>query len=127
AAKRDSLMKAYTAGNYKDAYDGLRKLALDPQDDPLKVGADLDTATACLLALGRSDEIDDFREAVIKVHEKNWRLLDAAAQNYASYDHYGYIVAGKFYRGNHRGGGHFVGAMEHDRVRSLQLLQQALP
>ena len=31
---RQNYMKAYTAGNYKDAYDGLRKLALDPKDDP---------------------------------------------------------------------------------------------
>ena len=36
-ARRDALMKTYQAGNWKDAYDGLRKLALDPQDDPLKV------------------------------------------------------------------------------------------
>ena len=45
---------------------------------------------------------------------------------YASSEHYGFIVAGKFYRGNHRGGGRYVGTMERDRVRALQLMQQAL-
>jgi uncharacterized protein YfaS (alpha-2-macroglobulin family) len=125
--RRESLMKTFNAGNYKDAYDGLRKLALDPQDDPAKVGDDLNTAVQCLQYLGRSDEMDDFREAVIDVHKSNWRLLDAAAQNYANFEHYGYIVAGKFYRGNHRGGGRYVGTMERDRVRALQLMQQALP
>jgi len=126
-ARRDALLKQFTAGNYKDAYEGLRKLALDPQDDRSKVGEDLSTAVTCLQYLGRSDEIDAFREAVIQVHEKNWRLLDTAAQNYANGEHYGYLVAGKFYRGNHRGGGRYVSTMERDRTRALQLMQQALP
>ncbi len=124
--KRDSLVKAMTAGNYKDAYDGFRKLALDPQDEPLKVGEDLTNGLQCLQYLGRSDEMDEFRESVITLHAKNWRLLDTAAQSYASFEHYGYIIAGKFNRGNHRGGGNFVGSMERDRTRALQLMQQAL-
>src|SRR6516162_275997 len=124
--RREALMKQFTAGNYKDAYEGLRKLALDPQDDRSKVGEDLTTAVTCLQYLGRSDEIDAFREAVIKVHEKNWRLLDTAAQNYANSEHYGYIVAGKFYRGNHRGGGKYVTTMQRDRTRALQLIQEAM-
>jgi uncharacterized protein YfaS (alpha-2-macroglobulin family) len=127
--QRDTLMKAFNAGNFKDAYDGLRKLSLDPKDDPAKVGVDLTTAITCLQRLGRSDEIDDFREAVIDAHKGNWRLLDTAAESYAgnSMEHYGYIVAGKFNRGGHRGGGRFVGSMDRDRTRALQLMQQALP
>jgi uncharacterized protein YfaS (alpha-2-macroglobulin family) len=124
--RRKSLKKTAEAGNYKDAYDGLRKLALDPKDDRLEVGRDLDLAVHCLQHLGRSDEIDEFREAVIDVHKKNWRLLQAAALNYTHTEHFGYIVAGKFYRGNKRGGGRYVSAMQRDRVRALQLMQQAL-
>src|SRR5262245_16899717 len=56
--RRDQLNKAYQAGNYKDAYEGLRSLALHPDCDPLKVGADLTLAIQCLQNLGRSDEID---------------------------------------------------------------------
>jgi len=70
--------------------------------------------------------VDDFREAVIKVHAKNWRLLSTAAQTYVDGNHFGFMVAGKFQRGGHRGGGHAVNSMQRDRIRSLQLMQQAL-
>jgi hypothetical protein len=128
-ARRDNLQKAYQAGNYKDAYEGLRQMALDPADDPARVGDDMNTAVECLQKLGRSDEIDAFREGVIAAHAKNWRLLETAAKSYASnrIEHWGYIIAGKFYQGSHRGGGRYVNAMPRDRVRALQLMQQALP
>ena len=47
-------------GNYKDAYEGYRALALDPRTDPNRVGSDLQQAVTCLVKLGRVDEIDDF-------------------------------------------------------------------
>lgn len=124
--RRQTLVKTYNAGNYKDAYEGLRKLALDPKDDPLQVSHDLNLGITCLQQLGRVDEIDEFREAVIEAHKKNWRLLETAAQSYVNHQHYGYIVAGKFYRGDKRGGGKFVYTMQRDRVRALQLMQAAL-
>ncbi|MHB1036836.1 MAG: alpha-2-macroglobulin family protein [Pirellulales bacterium] len=124
---RAQLQKTFSAGNYKDAYEGYRKLALDPADAPRQVGQDLNMATTCLRSLGRMDEIDDFREAVIAAHAKNWRLLQAAAQNYLDVEHHGYLVAGKFYRGNKRGGGRMVNAWDRDRVRALQLMVQAMP
>ncbi len=125
--QRTALQKMVLNGNYKDAYEGFRKLALDPNDDPRQVGDDLTLATQCLQHLGRVDEIDDFREAVIKAHTDNWRLLLAAADNYLNIAHHGFIVAGKFDRGNKRGGGRMVNAAERDRVRALQLMVQALP
>ena len=124
---REGLMKALPGRQLQGRLRGLRKLALDPDDDPLQVGNDLDTAITCLQRLGRSDEIDDFREGVIDVHKQNWRLLETAAQTYVNGEHYGFIVAGKFYRGNQRGGGRYVNAIQRDRVRALQLMQQALP
>jgi len=42
--------------------------------------------------------VDDFRESVIKVHAKNWRLLQAAAHTYVQGDHIGFMVAGQFKR-----------------------------
>src|SRR5229473_3000149 len=48
---RDSLLKTYKAGNFKDAYEGLRKLTLDPRHDPIKVCDDLNTAIQCLRQL----------------------------------------------------------------------------
>jgi uncharacterized protein YfaS (alpha-2-macroglobulin family) len=124
--QRTKLTKAYNDGNFKVAYDGLRKLALDPKNDPTLVGKDLELAINSLYRLGRTDEVDDFREAVIKVHEKNWRLLATAAHTYTNGEHYGYMVAGKFLRGGHRGGGHIVNSLQRDRTRALQLMQEAL-
>jgi hypothetical protein len=125
---RAAIRKAYDAGNYKDAHEGYRKLALDPRGDRLKVGEDLQMATVALVALGRANEIDEFREAVIKVHAGNWRLLQAAAQNYLQIEHQGMMVAGKFERGQRgRRGGRWVNAYSRDRGRAMQLMTDALP
>lgn len=126
-ALRQRARQAMQQGNFKDAYDLFRKLALDPKDEPSQVGGDLEAATQCLQRLNRINEIDDFREAVIAVHEGNWRLLWAAARNYMQVPHQGFLIAGKFERGPHRGGGQVVNAAERDRVRALQLMVQALP
>ena len=80
----------------------------------------------CLQRLGRMSEFDDFVEKVIKAHDGNWRLLQAAAQEYDRVEHYGYIIAGKYERGGHRGGGRLVNSLERDRIRALQLMDQAL-
>jgi len=126
-AQRDNFQKAFTSGNYKVAYEGFRKLALDANDDKMRVAGDLQIAISALQQLGRVNEIDDFREEVIGKHKGNWRLLAAAAQSYVTTDHQGFIVAGKFLRGGRRGGGHYANAMQRDRVRALQLMQAAMP
>ncbi|MHB9132172.1 MAG: alpha-2-macroglobulin, partial [Armatimonadota bacterium] len=123
---RDTAVKQMQNGNWKDAYEGYSKLALNPKDDPMKVSDDLSRALQCLRNLGRVDEVDDFRETVIARHSTNWRLLFTAAQSYQNYDHYGYIVGGNFSRGRHRGGGRYVSCHERDRVRALQLMSQAV-
>jgi hypothetical protein len=119
--------KKYQEGNYKEAYEGFRKLALDAKAAPHRATHHLTMGVASLMSLGRADEIDEFREAVIRVQRKNWRLLAAAAESYMNVDHSGFIVAGKFYRGPHRGGGKAVNSFERDRVRSLQLVAEAMP
>ena len=126
-SQREQANKAYQQGNYKDAYEGYRKLVLDPNDDLHLAGGDLGMATSCLQQLNRAEEIDEFNEAVVEVQKNNWRLLQAAAQNYLNEGHYGFMVAGKFYRGNKRGGGNVVNAADRDRIRALQLMIQAIP
>jgi uncharacterized protein YfaS (alpha-2-macroglobulin family) len=126
-ADRARFQKLFEAGNFKDAYEGFRKLALDAGDDPQLVGSDLNQALSALQQLGRLDEIDELRESVAKVHTKNWRLLMAAADTYLNYEHFGFIIAGKFTRGPHRGGGEAVNSTERDRTRALQLMVDALP
>ncbi|MBU0566426.1 alpha-2-macroglobulin, partial [bacterium] len=125
--QREKFDQIYKQGNYKEAYEGFRKLALSPNNDPGQVGSDLYVSVSCLQRLGRVDEIDELREAVIEVHKDNWRLLFAAAKSYFdTASHYGYIVAGEFHRGGHRGAGRYVNSFERDRVRALQLMDQAL-
>ncbi|MFH0924912.1 MAG: MG2 domain-containing protein [bacterium] len=124
--QRDKYSKLYNDGNYKDAYEGFSQLALDPNDDPLKVGEDMNKAVDCLRNLNRNDESDAFLEKVIDIHKNNWHLLFATAQKYMNIKHYGYIVAGQFYRGNHRGGGRYVNSYARDRLRSLQLMTEAI-
>ena len=82
----------FNDGNFKAAYEGLKKLSLDPKNDPVMVGKDLELAINSLLRLGRTEEVDDYREAVIKVHEKNWRLLSAAAHTYTSSVHNSFSI-----------------------------------
>jgi len=125
--ERETNQKALNDGNYKDAYEGFRKLALSPDADPNKVSGDFSNAIACLRNLGRVEEVDDFREKVIEIHGKNWRLLHTAANSYVHEEHYGYIVAGKFYRGHKRGGGRYVSTYPRDRARAMQLMEQAMP
>ncbi len=126
--RRERAVKAMQAGNFKNAYEDFRKLALDAKDDARKVGNDLLQGLQCLQRLGRQNEIDEFREGVIAAHAKNWRLLSEAAKTYSegNFEHYGFIVAGKFERGNHRGGGRFVQSFDRDRVRALQLMDRAI-
>jgi uncharacterized protein YfaS (alpha-2-macroglobulin family) len=124
---RERFDKLFALGNFKDAYEGYRALALDAKTDLDRVGTDLVRAIECLVKLGRIDEIDAFREAVVAAQSGNWRLLQAAAESYLNdAQHFGFIVAGKFHRGWHRGGGRYVGVYERDRSRALQLLVQGL-
>ncbi|HEX5272693.1 MAG TPA: hypothetical protein VFW33_19485, partial [Gemmataceae bacterium] len=125
--QRESASKAEQQGNFRDAYETFRKLALDPADDASEVGNDLTHAINCLQNLRRDDETDDFREGVIAAHKGNWRLLNTAARTYQEGEHLGYIIAGKFSRGWRRAGGRFVSSVYRDRVRALQLMRQALP
>ena len=129
AERRTRAMQASQKGNFKNAYDDLRVLVLDPKSDKEKVGQDLLEGIRCLQRLGRSNEIDEFREAGIKVQEKNWRFLRDAARSYVegNVEAYGFIVAGKFERGNHRGGGRVVNSFDRDRARAYQLMEEALP
>ncbi len=123
--QRAQAQKLFKQGNWKEALAVFRKLCLETDNDPKLVSQDLHSTAQCYQRLGRQNELDAFREAVIKRHANNWRLLYGAAQNYLSYNHWGFIVAGKFRRGNNRGGGQYANSWERDRVRSLQLMNAA--
>jgi len=125
--QRDALAKTMKSGNFKDALEGYRKLVLDPEEDRDQAGPDLKQALDCLNRLGRIQESDVLIEAAVKLHAKNWRLLQSAAERYLELPHQGYLISGQFSRGHHRGGGEYVNAQDRDRIRALQLLEQARP
>ena len=125
--ERAKANQAMRNGNYKDALEVFQKLALAAETDPVLVATDLSNSVQCLRSLGRNDEMDALLEKAIKVHEKNWRVLFAAARAYSESEHYGQIIGGEFSRGHRRGGGQAAFVFERDRVRALQLLEQALP
>ncbi|UCH22029.1 MAG: alpha-2-macroglobulin [Deltaproteobacteria bacterium] len=124
---RKEAQKAYADGNWKAAFELYSMLCLEVTNDPKRVGGDLARVYQCLQRLNRINELDDFREKVISRHSKNWRLLLEAARIYSYNPHWGYMVAGKFERGYHRGGGKYMNAIQRDRVRALQLMTQAMP
>jgi len=123
---RSQARHAYQDGNWNDAYRLFRQLSLDAANDPRRIAEDFNQAWQCLRNLDRINELDMFREKVIAAHNDNWRLLWAAADSYQNNNHWGYMVAGEFQRGSHRGGGRYVNAVQRDRIRALQLLNRAL-
>ena len=124
--QRTSAQEKYDDGNYKEALALFEKLLDQKDNEAGMVGNDLNMAINCLTNLNRQNETDALRERVIKRHENNWQLLWSAAQNYQYTDHSGFMIAGKFERGSHRGGGKYVNAMDLDRVRALQLMVRAM-
>jgi len=124
---RKTVEQLFRDGNYQEAYVGLRQRCLDPQTDPREVVGDLQLAVQSLQQLGRINETDELIESTITVHRQNWRLLHAAAQQYQALTPYGFLIAGEYERGPHRGGGKQVFSAERDRVRALQLMVEAMP
>ena len=117
--------KAMNDGNFKSAYEGFQRLLFDPTTDSVQVCNDLHYAINCLNRLGRTEEFDHLIEAAIDVRTDNWRFLRSASQSYRSINHIGSVVGGEFQRGRNQGRGKYANAYERDRVRSLQLLDQA--
>ncbi len=123
-AKADKLTND---GNQKEAYEIYSQLALNPENVSAEGGADLAKAVSALIRLNREKEVDAFREKVVAVHKDHWRIFFAAAQTLRQGSSYGFIIAGEFQRGRHRGGtGRRVNCVERDRVRALQLMTQAM-
>ncbi len=119
--------RLFKDGNFQEAYVGLRALCVQPATSSGDTVAALNLAVNCLQRLGRLAELDQLLEEAVAAHAKDWRVLQAVATHFRSVPHQGFIIAGKFERGPHRGGGKAVSSMERDRVRALQLMADAIP
>ncbi|APW59396.1 alpha-2-macroglobulin family protein [Paludisphaera borealis] len=125
---KDAFDALFKQGNFKDAYNGYRALALNPSADQGDVDVSLRQGLQCLAQLGREAESDEFLEAVVAAWKNDGRVLTSVAECYLDgVQHNGSIVAGKFSRGRQRQPGRFVATADRDRVRALQLLLQAMP
>ena len=127
AELRARSQKLMNDGNFKEALEGYRKLCLDPETKGRDVVSDLNNAVQCLQNLGSINEFDELVEGTVKAHQDDWRVLQAAALQYIQTQHQGFLIAGKYERGPHRGGGKVVNSVERDRVRAMQLMAQAMP
>lgn len=122
----EKFRKLFNQGNFKEAFEGFKKLALAPKADARQAGNNMNMAIQSLRNLGRNNEVDDFRDSVISIHEGDWRFLQMAADSFLESEHFGFLIAGKFERGYHRGGGRQVSSYSRDRARAMQLLYKAL-
>ncbi len=124
--ERAVAQKYQKEGNYRDAWQLYQKLALQKNNSGQEVVHDVQEGIQCLQQLNRVNEIDAFRESVLKVHATQPRVLWKMAESYIQGPHYGYILDGKFIRGNHRGVGRYVNTQELDRLSALRLMNQAV-
>jgi uncharacterized protein YfaS (alpha-2-macroglobulin family) len=127
ADKRAQARKLLEENNFNDALQLYRALAVDSENTGKAVPEDLGFAIACLNNLGLVHEADELIEVSIEAHKTDFRLLARAAAAYAGeIESGGFVIAGKFERGGHRGGGQWASVAARDRVRSLQLVLQAI-
>lgn len=116
--------------NGKEAVEVYRQFLFKPDIDPRQVPVDFEQALRSLQQAELWGEWDDLCEKTVAAHPENWRALLAVARAYGGdfgRQPWGVIVAGKFERGPHRGGGRHASCAERDRVRALQLFQQGMP
>ncbi|MCP4174371.1 MAG: alpha-2-macroglobulin, partial [Fuerstiella sp.] len=127
-AQRAQADKLFNDINFAEALTVYQALTLDENNNDTKLTHDFGRAVNCITRLNRNAEFDEFFENTVATHASNWRLLFRAAQILSSeVPQEGYLIAGQFERGYHRGGGKRLSAAARDRVRAIQLLQQAIP
>jgi len=104
--------------NCKDAFSLYKKVLLEYKADPQIYS----NAVASLKKARLENEFDSLFTAVAEKYGKNPSMAVALAKSKMRVSDYGYIIAGKFVRGYHRGGGDRVSCRERDRVEALRLL-----
>ncbi|MEQ9412005.1 MAG: MG2 domain-containing protein [Fuerstiella sp.] len=126
---RQKAGKLFKENNFAEALPLYRQLVLDESNTDAQLPQDFEQVVNCLNQLNLVHEFDGFLEDTVAAHADNWRLLARAARTLAHHDvpSEGFLIAGEFERGYHRGGGKAVSAASRDRVRGMQLLRQAIP
>jgi uncharacterized protein YfaS (alpha-2-macroglobulin family)/tetratricopeptide (TPR) repeat protein len=115
----------FQQNNFNEALGLYRQLLSRPARDT-RHAVDLERAISCLQQLGRIQEADGLIEESVATHGADFSLLMQAGNSFSSLEKFGFIVAGKFERGGHRGGGQQAQVEARDRIRAIQLYLQAL-
>ncbi|MEE2676106.1 MAG: MG2 domain-containing protein [Planctomycetota bacterium] len=127
AEVRNEAKKLYDDGNYKEAYEAYIKIATDPKAGGQPLVRDLSVLYQCIQRMRYYSQWENLIEKVIAAHSNDWRVLQAVAGQYRSAPKYGIIIDNKFQRAPQRMSGAARNSQERDRIRSLQLLNQAMP
>lgn len=125
--QREQAQKLFNEGNFKEALDLFRQLALDSKNTGSQLPSDITQVVQCYQNLQLHHEIDGFLDQAEQAHSTHWMALKTIGLMWNNSQHYGVLVAGKFHRGNNGVQGQWVDATPRDRVRSLQLFERALP
>jgi hypothetical protein len=123
--RRASADKAMKDGNWNDALKVWREILVLPENAGQRLAEDLGKAVQCVQQLNKWEQWDAVMEDTVKAHAQDWRLLQQAAVLFQQTQSWGTIISGEFQRGQ-RQGGKFVSSEDRDRVRSLQLFEQAI-
>ncbi|MDE0838188.1 MAG: MG2 domain-containing protein, partial [Kiritimatiellae bacterium] len=112
-------------GNWAEALDVYKQALDQPVDSNPQVVQALHGVHNCLNRLNRISELDTFVATVVSVHSNDWRMLSTTASILNSSQHYGYMIAGEYQRGQHRGGGKAKNSYLRDRHVALSLKHRA--
>ena len=121
---RKSAVKLAKEGNWKECLELNRKLLTDVDD--AQSWKDLENALQALRNLRQPGLADELIEGAARDHAGNSSVLRKAAKGYQQLQHSGFLLDGEFQRGFNRGGGAYVSCIGRDRVRSIQLILQAI-
>lgn len=127
-AQRKQARQLSGDNNNAEALEIYKSLVADDNNKDAALSEDFSQAIRLLNQLNRTNEVDEFFENAVESHADHWRLLAEAGAQLGDnrIAPYGFIIAGKFERGNHRGGGQRATSAQRDRVRALQLVLQAI-
>jgi alpha-2-macroglobulin len=110
--------KQLNYNNNKNAFYLYKKILLKHKADP-KIYSN---AIASMKKAKLENEFDNLFAAVAKKYGKRPEMATVIAESKMRVADYGYIIAGEFVRGYHRGDGQRFSSLERDRVEAMRLL-----
>ncbi|MCP3964912.1 MAG: hypothetical protein GY750_11080 [Lentisphaerae bacterium] len=119
--------KALRDNNNRDAFLLYKKTLTSSTDPSLDYPEIYKKAVKAMNAAHMVSRFDKFHSEMLKKYAAVPKMLVTIARSCIDTQHFGYIIAGEFKRGYHRGGGARVSSQERDRTEALRLYFSALP